>query len=61
MDMLTVDVTDHPAVHVGSAVELWGDHLPIDQVANLSGTIGYELMTRITLRVPRLVIDSLAN
>lgn len=61
MDMLTVDVTDHPLVHVGSAVELWGDHLPIDQVANLSGTIGYELMTRITPRVPRRVIDLSTN
>jgi alanine racemase len=58
MDMLTVDVTDHPAVAVGSKVELWGTHLPIDQVANISGTIGYELMTRITPRVPRVVMNS---
>ncbi len=57
MDMITVDLTDHPQAHVGSAVELWGKHLAIDEVANRSGTIGYELMTKITARVPRVVVE----
>jgi hypothetical protein len=29
---------------VGSKVVLWGDGLPIDEVAAAAGTIGYELM-----------------
>lgn len=53
MDMLNVDLTDLPAVGLGDAVELWGGNLPIDEVARAAGTIGYELLTRVTARVPR--------
>lgn len=53
MDMLTVDLSDHPAAQVGDAVELWGANLPVDRVAKASGTIGYELLTKVTARVPR--------
>lgn len=53
MDMLAVDVTDLPHVQVGSAVELWGANLPVDEVANACGTIGYELLSKVTARVPR--------
>jgi alanine racemase len=52
MDMLMVDVTHVPNVHMGSHVELWGNHLPIDEVAEHCGTIGYELMCAIAARVP---------
>lgn len=53
MDMLTVDITDLPEVCVGDAVELWGAALPVDEVARSAGTIGYELLTKVTARVPR--------
>ncbi|VXC17117.1 Alanine racemase, biosynthetic [Pseudomonas sp. 8Z] len=53
MDMLTVDVTDLPGVALDSAVELWGSHLPVDEVAKACGTIGYELLSKVTARVPR--------
>lgn len=53
MDMLTVDLTDLPEAQVGDAVELWGAQLPVDQVARAAGTIGYELLTKVTARVPR--------
>jgi alanine racemase len=53
MDMITVDVTDHPSVRVGDEVELWGDRLPVDQVASAAGTIGYQLLSGLTERVPR--------
>jgi len=53
MDMLNIDVTDIPAVQVADRVELWGEKVPIDQVARLSDTISYELMTSVTSRVPR--------
>ena len=51
MDMLTVDLTDVPAAHVGSPVILWGAGLPIDEVAKAAGTIGYELMCAVAPRV----------
>lgn len=57
MDMITVDLTDHAQAQVGAPVELWGAHVAIDDVANRSGTIGYELMTKITARVPRTVLE----
>ncbi|RZI41936.1 alanine racemase [Herbaspirillum sp. HC18] len=51
MDMITVDLTEVPGARVGSRVELWGNTLPIDEVANAAGTIGYELMCALAPRV----------
>lgn len=51
MDMITVDLTDVPTAHVGSKVVLWGEGLPIDEVATAAGTIGYELMCALAPRV----------
>src|SRR5690606_37063583 len=53
MDMLTVDLSDLPDAAVGDAVELWGAQLSVDEVAHAAGTIGYELLTRVSARVPR--------
>ena len=53
MDMLTVDLSDLPEAAVGDTVELWGANLPVDEVAQAAGTIGYELLTKVTARVPR--------
>ena len=55
MDMLSVDLTPVPSAHVGSSVTLWGDGLPIDEVAEAADTIGYELMCAIAPRVRREV------
>jgi alanine racemase len=51
MDMITVDLSSVPTARVGSKVELWGQNLPIDEVANAAGTIGYELMCALAPRV----------
>jgi alanine racemase len=51
MDMMTVDLSPIPNARVGSKVTLWGDGLPIDDVANAAGTIGYELMCALAPRV----------
>ncbi|RJG01123.1 alanine racemase [Noviherbaspirillum sedimenti] len=51
MDMLSVDLTDVPGAGIGSAVTLWGAGLPIDEVANAAGTVGYELMCALAPRV----------
>jgi len=52
MDMLTVDLTDLPSARIGSTVTLWGKGLPVDDVAEAAGTIGYELMCALAPRVP---------
>ncbi|MCX8114716.1 MAG: alanine racemase [Burkholderiaceae bacterium] len=52
MDMLCVDLTDVPAARVGSEVELWGERVPIDEVAAAAGTVGYQLMCALAQRVP---------
>ncbi|HGM6861462.1 TPA: catabolic alanine racemase DadX [Serratia rubidaea] len=52
MDMLAVDLTPCPQAAIGAEVELWGRHLPVDDVAAAAGTLGYELLTALTPRVP---------
>jgi alanine racemase len=54
MDLITVDVTDLDDVGIGSDVELWGEHLSVNEVAAGAGTIGYELLARMPARVPRV-------
>lgn len=56
MDMITVDLTHIPQARIGSKVELWGRNLPIDEVANAAGTLGYELMCAVAPRV-RVIED----
>lgn len=51
MDMLTVDLTEAPDAVVGSPVELWGPNIPVDDVAQCVGTVGYELLSRLPARV----------
>jgi len=60
MDMLMVDLGPVPGARAGSAVELWGEIVPIDAVARASGTIGYELMCALAQRVPLRVEDDAA-
>ena len=52
MDMLTVDLTDHPGAGLGSHIELWGPRLPVAEVAARSGNSPYRLLTGLK-RVPR--------
>ncbi len=55
MDQLTVDAGDAP-VDVGDEVELWGGTLPVDEVAAAAQTISYEVLARVSRRVPRVFI-----
>lgn len=52
MDMLAVDLSDIPAAQVGSRVVLWGEGMPVDEVAHAAGTISYELLCALAPRVP---------
>lgn len=54
MDMITVDLHDLPDARIGDPVQLWGDQIPVDEVAGWAGTIAYELTCQVTPRVPRL-------
>ncbi|WP_241622784.1 alanine racemase [Rosenbergiella australiborealis] len=52
MDMMMVDLTHCPEATIGTPVELWGAQLPVDTVGAAAGTLGYELLTAVTQRVP---------
>ena len=57
MDMTMVDLTALPDVHVGDAVELFGRRQRADELAELLGTIPYELTCAVSKRVPRLYME----
>ena len=51
MDMITIDLRNISHARVGSSVVLWGEGLPVEEVAKAAGTISYELFCRLTARV----------
>ena len=57
MDMITVDLTPVPQATIGSPVVLWGEGMPVDEVAMASGTVGYELLCGVTKRVPMVDVE----
>lgn len=57
MDLLSVDVSQVGTVEIGSEVILWGRDPGLDEVAEWAGTNGYEVMTRVTQRVPRIALS----
>ena len=52
MDMIAIDVTGLE-VKLGTLVELWGKNRLVDAVAEANGTIGYELLCRLSNRPMR--------
>ena len=52
MDMIAVDISDVPEAYIGTPVTLWGAGLSADEVAASAGTVSYELLTKLTSRVP---------
>jgi alanine racemase len=56
MDLITVDVTDvPPALAVrGNWVEVMGGRVTLDDLTDRAGTIGYELLARLSKRVHRI-------
>lgn len=53
MDAVMVDVTD-ARCRVGDRVEIFGPHVPIEQLAAVRDTIPYEILTSISPRVKRV-------
>ncbi|WP_180109238.1 MULTISPECIES: alanine racemase [unclassified Acinetobacter] len=52
MDMIAIDITGMHAP-IGTEVELWGKDRLVDDVAEANGTIGYELLCRMSARPVR--------
>ena len=51
MDMICIDLGGQPDARVGDEVVLWGEGLPVDEVAALAGTLSYELLCGVSARV----------
>ena len=60
MNMMMVDVTDLPGVAVGDEVVLLGHQgdsvVTAEELAELSGTINYEFLARLSPAIPRFVV-----
>ena len=48
-----VDVTDTDC-QVGDRVEIFGEHIPVSEIADALGTIPYEVLTSVSTRVKRV-------
>ena len=57
MDMLFCDLTNIPDADIGSPVELWGNQIPVDAVAEAADTVGYELLCAVSPRVQIKMVD----
>lgn len=57
MDMLMLDVTHIPEVTEGDEVIVFGQDLPVQQLADWAGTIPYEILTGISQRVKRIYFE----
>jgi len=60
MDLITLDVTDVPdgIARRGAWVEIIGEHMSVDDLAEQAGTIGYEILTSLSRRAQRVYIGS---
>ncbi|MBQ3363366.1 MAG: bifunctional UDP-N-acetylmuramoyl-tripeptide:D-alanyl-D-alanine ligase/alanine racemase [Muribaculaceae bacterium] len=53
MDAVMIDVTDVPC-KVGDTVEIFGEHVPVENLSDARGTIPYEILTSVSPRVKRV-------
>jgi len=52
MDMLAIDVTDlQHSINVGDPVVLWGEGLPVEEIALWAETVAYTVVCGISQRV----------
>jgi alanine racemase len=56
MDMFMIDITGMD-IEEGEEVEIFGPNLSVRDIADLSNTIPYEIMTGISQRVPRVYFE----
>ena len=54
--MCMIDLTDLPNVKEGDEVEIFGEHISVNDVAALAGTISYEITCAVSKRVKRVYL-----
>ena len=57
MDMIAVDLGPDASDKVGDPVLLWGDGLPVEEIAHYAGSIPYQLVCGVLNREPSMVVD----
>jgi alanine racemase len=57
MDMTMIDVTDVKDISINDEVEIFGEHIAVETLANWSGMNRYEMMSGINARVKRIYIE----
>ncbi len=57
MDMMMIDLRNVPPAAWEEEVEIFGDHLPIEQVAAWAGTIPYTIFTHLAKRIHFKVVE----
>lgn len=57
MDMIAIDLRDHSRAKEGDTVTLWGEGLPVEEIAKHANTIAYELLCQVTSRVKFIEIS----
>jgi alanine racemase len=57
MDMCMLDITDVPQAQEGDIVVVFGEELPVEQLAKWADTIPYEILTGISQRVKRVYFE----
>jgi alanine racemase len=57
MDMIAVDLGPDASDKVGDPVLLWGDGLPVEEIAQHAGSIPYQLVCGVLNREPSMVVD----
>lgn len=57
MDMMMIDITDDPSIHLQDEVVLFGKGFSVKELAAKAGTITYDIMTGISPRVKRVYIE----
>jgi alanine racemase len=53
-----IDLTGKDEVGVDSEIEIFGPHNPLENMAEMAGTIPYELTCAVSKRVPRIYIEN---
>jgi alanine racemase len=55
MDMITIDLRGHEEAGVGDQLTLWGEGLPLEEVAQWCDAIPWQLICGVTARVKAVV------
>ena len=58
MDSMFVDLRSCPQAQLGDEVVLWGDNLPVEEVASFCDTISYELLCKVTARTQYIYTEN---